>query len=566
MKMYFFPMSSGIRGYFKSREVSVFIDEDGKKRIDSRQSKKKLFINFPFIRGIIFFISGIFAFLKGFVDVIKILNEEDRSRNINSKIKMQRSTLVYACLCVIALILSIVLLGYLPSKLSFWLVGMTNSFLLRNFIIAITKVFLILLIFLILRFLPFMQELYKFNAAGNVVLKNKGEFKDNKNYHYPLNFLNYFLFTFLLSVFVITLVGIRISFWLNWIVNFSIFVAIVSISYEILWLLTLNEKIEKITILTSYFVCVKPNLTHDEVARIAYSQLNLNEKHYGEKMEKGKISLSTVLTEMQTKLTKAGKYEKSDVEWIIATVLNKSRAEAKLVRFFDEKTYREIMKATNERAGGKPLSAIFGFVEFYGLRFNVNKKVLAPRMETEVLVYECLKEAKDIKKCDILDVGTGSGAISISVAKNCDARVTAVDISKQALDVAKENAKNNNIKVDFIQSDLFNDLKKGKKFDIIVSNPPYIRTLDIEGLDEEVKNYDPRLALDGGKDGLDFYRRIALEAQKHFKKQGVILFEIGKGQFNQVKKILEKNGYKNIEGVKDYNKVYRVVKAVYGDK
>ena len=182
-------------------------------------------------------------------------------------------------------------------------------------------------------------------------------------------------------------------------------------------------------------------------------------------------------------------------------------------------------------------------------------------METELLVENVIFETKKYKKCRVLDIGTGSGAISISVSKFSDAEVTGVDVSKSALEIAKLNAKQLGAKVNFVHSDLFSQLKKKQKYDIIVSNPPYIRSLDIEGLDVEVKNYDPRLALDGGEDGLDFYREISAQAPNYLNNGGQIFFEIGKGQFLQVKSILAKNGFEEIKGIKDYNKIYRIVKA-----
>ena len=129
--------------------------------------------------------------------------------------------------------------------------------------------------------------------------------------------------------------------------------------------------------------------------------------------------------------------------------------------------------------------------------------------------------------------------------------------------VAKSNAEKNEVKVEFLQSDLFSRLKKSRKFDIIVSNPPYIRSLDIAGLDEEVKNYDPKLSLDGGEDGLDFYRRICQEAPLHLKNGGQIFFEIGKGQFKDVSNILQQNGFSEIASKKDYSNIIRVVRAKY---
>ena len=164
---------------------------------------------------------------------------------------------------------------------------------------------------------------------------------------------------------------------------------------------------------------------------------------------------------------------------------------------------------------------------------------------------------------NVLDLCTGSGAIAIVIAKKSKSLVSATDISKMALDVARENAKNNNVKINFFFFFMFENLKKRARFDIIVSNPPYIRTLDIEGLDEEVKNYDPKLALDGGEDGLKFYRIIAEKAQAHLKNKGKLFLEIGKGQYSAVEKILIENGFTNISYRKDYSKIIRVVIAEY---
>ena len=561
MKYFFFPTNIGIRGYSKKRYVSIFVDATGKNRINTKTFKKFLIINLPFLRGIFYFFFGICALLSSLNETLKI-----QTYNLGKEIKRLSLSAKKWILCtlstLIAVLISLLLLGYLPSKLSFAILGEDNNLLMRNFVIASIKLFILILTMLILRFIPTMQELYRFNGAINKICNEENE---KKYAHKALNFLNYFVFVFFLSNFVITLVGVGVSFWANWLINLGIFLGIISFGYEILWLLSRNAKLEKICILTSFLVSMKPNTTHEEVARMLNSQLKMKDNYYGEKMENGKIPLSNLLAEMQMKLSKEGKYEKSDVDWIIATVLGKNRAEAKLVRYFDEKTYREIIKATEQRASGKPLSAIFGFVEFYGLKFNVNKKVLAPRMETEILVEEVIKEAKKIKKCEVLDIGTGSGAIAISIAKNSLAKVTALDISKQALEIAEQNAKENQVKLEFVHSDIFKGLKKNRKFDIIVSNPPYIPSDEIEKLDEEVKKYDPKLALDGGKDGLDFYRRIIVDSNKHLKREGLIFFEIGKGQYVGVKKLLEKNGFCDIQGIKDYNKIYRVVKAKYGN-
>ena len=559
MNYMLFPTGNGIVGYHKKKKVFCYIDENGKKRVKREIKRKKLFLNIPFLRGLFLFVFGIIALLNITGDNISVEIEKSRSKT--------KKAFEILLTILLAFGFSIFLFGFVPAKLSFVFIGFEKSVLLRNFLIAIIKVGIIYLFMGGMKILPQMQEVYRFNGAINLALKEKVEEKKQRFWDYatPLNFLNFSFFTFILSVFVITLVGIQISVGFNLLINLGFFVLITMVSYEILVLLSKNKKLEKLSILSVFFVVLKPSLTHDEVGRMVLIELNSKEKYFGEKVkEKKEIAMSQVLTEMQTKLSKAGKYEKSDVEWIIATVLKKNRAEAKLVRSVDEKAYREIMKNTDERAQGKPLSLIFGFVDFYGLRFSVNRKVLAPRMETEILVEKVIKNVKS-KKDEILDIGTGSGAIAISVEKNTNARVCAVDVSKGALEVAKENAKNNKSSVEFLESDLFKGLKRNRKFDIIVSNPPYIRTLDIEGLDEEVKNYDPKLALDGGEDGLNFYRAIITQAKAHLKSKGKIFFEIGKGQYAQVKKILKDNGFENIKGTKDYNRIYRVIEAENGN-
>lgn len=275
--------------------------------------------------------------------------------------------------------------------------------------------------------------------------------------------------------------------------------------------------------------------------------------------DENKKAFSVVYSEVRSKLASGGVNEKSEADWLIATVLGKNRAEIKLVPYVTEKQYSDIIKAAQRRAKGESLDNIFGFTEFYGLKFDVNKKVLTPRMETELLVEQVLKAQKNYKNPTILDLGTGSGAIAVSIAKNCDAKVTAVDISKMALAVAENNAKKNEAEIEFLHSNLFENLKRKRKFDIIVSNPPYIPSKDIPKLDKNVRECDPILALDGGDDGLDFYREIIKNAPSRLNAQGMIFFEIGKGQAGAVRKLLKENGFEEVKVFKDYNKIERII-------
>ena len=210
---------------------------------------------------------------------------------------------------------------------------------------------------------------------------------------------------------------------------------------------------------------------------------------------------------------------------------------------------------------------LLGTQEFMKMNFLVNDKVLIPRPDTEVLVEEVIKLSKKFAKPKILDLCTGSGAIAVSLAKYVNsAEIYASDISKEALDVAKINAKKNEVenKITFIESDLFMQIPKNK-FDIIVSNPPYIRKDVIEDLDEEVKK-EPIIALDGGTDGLDFYRKIAKDAYDYLKYNSYLCFEIGYDQKIDVIEILEnEKKYTNIYSKKDLYENDRIIIAKVGD-
>lgn len=190
-------------------------------------------------------------------------------------------------------------------------------------------------------------------------------------------------------------------------------------------------------------------------------------------------------------------------------------------------------------ANGVPLQHITHTQEFMKMEFYVDENVLIPRPDTEILVEEVIKIAQKINKPKILDLCTGSGAIAISIAKNIpDAEIYGIDISQKALDIAKKNAKSLQVNVKFIKSNLFNKLDK-MKFDVIVSNPPYIKRTDINYLSEEVRK-EPNLALDGGIDGLDFYRKITEQAIDYLKLGSYLCYEIGFDQKDDVIDIINK--------------------------
>ena len=250
---------------------------------------------------------------------------------------------------------------------------------------------------------------------------------------------------------------------------------------------------------------------------------------------------------------------------IMQFVLNKPR-EYLVVYDKEELTLRQevnYFKAIKKLCNGIPIQHITNRQEFMKMTFFVDENVLIPRPDTEILVEEVIKIAKKINAKKILDLCTGSGAIAISLAKYINrSNITAVDISKKALNVAKLNAKNNEVedRITFVESDLFKNLKK-EKYDIIVSNPPYIKKEVLKKLDKEVQK-EPKLALDGGYDGLDFYRKIIKNAEEYLKFNGYLCFEIGYDQKEDVENLLkEQEKYINITCKKDLCDNDRVVIA-----
>lgn len=229
-----------------------------------------------------------------------------------------------------------------------------------------------------------------------------------------------------------------------------------------------------------------------------------------------------------------------------------------MIAVSDEKS-NAFRKYISRRSEHIPLQHIVGTQWFMGLEFNVNEHVLIPRQDTEVLVEETLKLLNGGER--VLDMCTGSGCIIISLVKNVKlAEAVAVDISKDALCVAKDNARKHDADVEFVESDLFVELEDSK-YDVIVSNPPYIETDEISRLMPEVCEHEPILALDGGVDGLAFYRRIIKEAHRYLKDGGSLLLEVGHNQADEVCRLMTEAGLKDVSGVKDLCGIRRVCKG-----
>lgn len=252
----------------------------------------------------------------------------------------------------------------------------------------------------------------------------------------------------------------------------------------------------------------------------------------------------------------------NESRYILSFLLDRdvSYIHAHLDEDLDKKTYKAFVDMVDQRAQGYPLQYLLGTEFFWGREYKVDPRALIPRPESELLVESCLEIISKLDRPRVLEIGSGSGALAISIgASSPKAQITSVDISKEALDLAKSNARDHGVtNVDFIWSDVYENVRK--KYDIIISNPPYIDKNHMEDLQEEVR-YEPRLALYGGEDGLDFYRRIIGGGKSYLKSPGYLLLELGYDQYGPVRDLLDDNDYEFLTYKKDLQGHIRLVGA-----
>lgn len=284
-------------------------------------------------------------------------------------------------------------------------------------------------------------------------------------------------------------------------------------------------------------------------------------------MKQKTLTLKQLYKVGTVKLAEEGIEEFSLDAWYLleyVTGVSKAMYFAEPERAVSEENADRYIDCIRRRAAHIPLQHITGEQEFMGYPFCVNEHVLIPRQDTETLVEEAIQVMRP--KMKVLDMCTGSGCIVLSILKMCrekyymtDLQGIGADVSEEALKVARENGRRLGVPVTWIQSDLFAKIPEEEKYDVIVSNPPYIETAVIDTLQEEVRLHDPYIALDGKEDGLYFYRRIISEAGKYLKTQGKLMFEIGCDQAEAVEELMKNAGYEQITVKKDLAGLDRVV-------
>lgn len=257
-----------------------------------------------------------------------------------------------------------------------------------------------------------------------------------------------------------------------------------------------------------------------------------------------------------------------NAELMLAHILQCKRLELYLMfdRPLDDEELQQYRNFLSRRAQREPLQYILGEIEFFNIKLKINKNVLIPRPETELLVEKVINDFRDKTNFRFLDIGVGSGNISIAIVKNLNtSKCIGIDISEDALSLAKENAVINNVqdRVQFVKFDILNDdINELGKFDLIVSNPPYVSLSDYENLEPELKVFEPKIALTDYHNGMTFYRKIIGQSQKLLVNHGKIYFELGQGQADEVRRNLEEKEFHNINTLKDYQGIERII---YGE-
>lgn len=351
------------------------------------------------------------------------------------------------------------------------------------------------------------------------------------------------------------------KWWLRALLKLALLPLTAGISYEALMLMARSNFVlfRPFKWLGKQFQRLTTKEPDDGMVEVAITSFDaVLEMDADESIPEVKFPAPITLAEFTRQVKESGITEyagKQDFDWLLCAILKIKREDLSKEITVPFGWSIRLNKMMERLSQGEPWQYVVGSVEFYGRTFEVDKSVLIPRQETELVTEQLVKRLN--KKSTVLDLCCGSGVIGITAALETGAAVTLADVSDEALKVAKFNAKRNKAKVDFVKSDMFSNLCG--KCNAIVCNPPYVESDVIATLDDSVKNYEPHIALDGGKDGLDFYRILADKAPKHLTMGGLLVLEIGYNQGEAVKALLEDKF--DVEVMKDYGGNDRIVIA-----
>ncbi len=574
---------------------------DGEIQIESERltppEKRSKFFRFPFVRGVLNFITSLKdgnRVLMRSADVAMPEDEDKEQTKAEKWLEEEKKIHLGDIFNVLATVLGVVLALAIFIALPQWITGFlpfdkTDSGwegVWFNLSEGGVRLLIFIAYILLISLIPSLKRVFMCHGAEHktITCYEKGESLTVENVRkcsrvHDRCGTTFLFLTMIVSILVFSLANVVVGRWLytdndalNGIIRFSfkllLLPVVAGVSYEILRLLAKTKSkiffIFKLPgLLLQKLTTREPEDGMIECAIAAFETvLKMDEDPtVPERVFATSGKLTVLLRNTRKRFASSG-IDEDEAEWIVSLCLNIPKSAVSTTEMFVKAAQaKEIIRIADERLTGRPLWYIFGDTDFCGYKIKVDERVLIPRPETEEMAMMVVGAAEE--GCNVLDLCTGSGAIAIAVYKELEKtgkmpKVTATDISEDALSLAKENAELNGANVLFVQSDLFERIRG--RFDVIVCNPPYIPTKEIKKLQKEVRKFEPHLALDGGADGLDYYRRIAAEAKHYLVRGGMLIMEVGEGQAEEVAKLFTGNVYTIIG--QDFNGVNRYVKII----
>ena len=581
--------------------ATVVRDDNGElhmeaKRIKSPEKRKK-WMRIPFVRGVISFalslVEGMRALMRS--SEVAISDDEEPSKLskwMAEKWKVSLGDVVTGIATFLGAVLAVVLFIYLPHLFTSLIsdaapvIGKQES-IYYNLIEGGFRLVVFIVYIALTLLLPSMRETYRYHGAEHKTINCYEYGKDLtvENVKKCSRLHDRCGTTFIFVVLIISILVFALVGWLImgvagmstgsttadkailFLIKLCTLPVIAGLSYEILKILARFQSPVLLPFKAPGYLLQKlttrePSNEMIECAIMAFEKtLDMDENPDSpEKIFATETKLSKLL-EMMTKTFAEKEIDESDAEWILSLTLGIPRSSLAEERVVSRAECAKILEIYEERLTGRPLWYIIGDTSFYGYTFKVDERVLIPRPETEVLVRQAVSSLHTGDA--MLDLCTGSGAVAVSVAcsvaKDKRVSITAADISEDALAVAQENAWKNSANVNFVKSDLFENIHG--RFNLITANPPYVKSSEIATLPQDVREFEPHIALDGGVDGLDFYRRIAEKINRYLVRGGMCILEVGEDQAQEVIKIFQSLSRCDFAMVvKDFSGVERVVK------
>lgn len=547
--------------------------------------EKNVVFRIPFIRGIFNFVGSMVSGVKTLMRSAEVyVGEEEASKTekwLAKKLKIDVMDIVMGIAVALGIALSIGLFFFLP-------LGITEAFKLldKNNVVPLIVWNLIDGVVRMMIFVAYIGLTSLMKDIKRTFMYHGAEHKTISCYEHGLDLTvenakkmstihdrcgtTFMFLVMIVSILIFSLTGWEGEktvggFFLRFVIRLALLPVVAGVSYEILKFLAKFDNafvrvIKAPGLLLQKITTKEPT---DDMLECAISSFKtVMAMDADESIPEVKFDVKILYAKSREELRREiGEYDgiDSDLDWIYVSVLGVQRSELESMTHIRQSQFDKVKEMMKKRKSGMPLQHIIGDTSFYGYTIKTDGRALVPRCETEYLVEAVKKEIVAKKYTKGIDMCTGSGAIAIALSKECKGleSILAVDLSPYALSLARENIELNGINnITLLESDLFE--KASGKFDFIVSNPPYIRSNDIDSLSVEVKSFEPRMALDGGESGLDFYERIVKESPGYLTLGGLLAFECGIGESDSVKEMMAER-FENIRVINDLEGVERIV-------